>query len=133
MGGTIIKKLCNSFSCATQRFQLVQDEKGHTTGFAFVEYQSKIEAERAIQKMHGQSLGQGRPQGAGWTQCARWVGVAFGQSFHENVARKITLNHVWTCEPFFQKIFKSYKIPQKCQTLFAPSDFRTLIKDATRT
>lgn len=65
MGGTIIKKLCNSFSCATQRFQLVQDEKGHTTGFAFVEYQSKIEAERAIQKMHGQSLGQGRPPRGG--------------------------------------------------------------------
>ena len=52
----LIKKISNSFGCVTQRFELPKDEKDFTTGFAFVEYQSKAEAERAITKMHGQSL-----------------------------------------------------------------------------
>jgi len=53
---SVVAKICNSFGCVVQRLELVQDDKGETTGFAFVEYQSAAEAERAVVKMNGQKL-----------------------------------------------------------------------------
>ena len=52
----LIKKISNAFGCATQAFELCQGANGATTGYAFVEYKDKAGAERAISKMHGQSL-----------------------------------------------------------------------------
>lgn len=52
----VINKIINQFQCAALQFELCQNESGETTGYAFVEYETPADAERAILKMNNQRL-----------------------------------------------------------------------------